>query len=58
MNQYDPYHLPHNELLTVHSQLSYALHKVLSFNMFLRLSSQDLPMLDDFHQRLVNSKQA
>ena len=28
-------------------------HKVLSSNMFLRLSSQDLPMLDDFHQRLA-----
>jgi len=40
MNQNDPYHLPHNELLTVRSQL-YALAQGTRLQLILRLSPQD-----------------
>jgi len=48
MNQNDPYHLPHNELLTVRSQ-SYALAQGTRLQLILRLSPQD------FYQRSMIS---
>src|SRR6267378_8164229 len=48
MNQNNPYHLPHNELLTVCSQ-SYALAQGTRLQLILRLSPQD------FYQRSMIS---
>ena len=48
MNQNDPYHLPHNKLLTARSQ-SYALAQGTRLQLILQLSPQD------FYQRSMIS---